>query len=73
MIEINMDEEKLSEGTVISCTYNGGFIGQIVGVYTNEILGMSLYIVKLVNRCGKAWVNYPYSCTVISRSMFTVN
>ena len=66
-------EALLEQGTIVSINAsNGTSIGEIVGVASDMGPAGIMYIVKLVNRGGQAWIDYPYSCVTVPRSMFTI-
>jgi hypothetical protein len=64
--------EKLVEGTVVTLSNDTGtIIGEVCGIASSEVpvLGY-MYIVRIINRTGKAWDDYPYSCCVLPRNYF---
>jgi hypothetical protein len=63
--------EKLSEGTGITATLETGtIIGEIAGIASELGPAGYTYIIKITSRSGEAWLEYPYSCVVLPRSMF---
>jgi len=65
--------ENLKEGTKVSITYNGGATGIVVGLGAQMVPdNCKLYIIKLVERFGKEWKDYEYSCVNLPRSMLTI-
>ena len=66
-------EALLEQGTVVSINAsNGTCIGEVVGVASDMGPAGILYIIELANRGGQAWVDYPYRCVTVPRSMFTI-
>lgn len=73
-MEVIMNEGLLKEGTKVSSEINGGLKGTISGVSMNElpVIG-TLYIIKIIERTGRPWKSYPYSCVTLPQTLFTVD
>jgi len=68
-------EEKLVEGTKVTVTLKDGVItGEICGISSNELptIGYT-YIIKITQRSGKAFEDYPYSCLSFPRCLIHVS
>lgn len=61
--------EKLEEGQLVTTDFEGGFSGEITGIAAELGPIGYMYIVKLLQRTGETWINYPYSCVVLPQSM----
>jgi hypothetical protein len=71
-IKLSEEEEIYEEGTKVSSDLNGGFKGEIVGIAVNRLPVMGItYIIKISERIGESWKNYPYSCVATPESNFT--
>lgn len=63
----------LPEGTLVTTDLLDGMDGQVAGIAVNDqpVVG-PLYIVKILNRRGAEWKNYPYSCTPVQGSALRI-